>query len=113
MRIVDTYSLAGAHQLLQSIYPVEMIEVEDAIAAIDGRSCFVKVSQEAGRGILFSPIAFNNCLLTQQLHPQGWASPARNLPLRHDFPSTGISRRIPLSMDGIKNSVGVESQLGK
>lgn len=113
MRIVDRFSFAGAEDLLKSEHPDELREVEEAIAAIDGESCYVKVSYERGRGVLFSPIAFNHCLLHRQLHPNGWLSPERNLSISREFPATGLRRRIRLSVDGIKNFVGLECQLGK
>lgn len=114
MRIVDRYSLAGAEELLRLSFPRELAEVEAAIQAIDAESCRVKRTREERRtGLLYSPIAINYCLLGKQLHLQGWDNPDRKRAISHSFPATDRNRRIPLSMDGIKNRVGVENQLGK
>ena len=114
MQIVDRYSFAGAERLLREQHPTELAEIEAAIAAIDGESCRVKQTRERRRvDLLYSPIAINYCLLQKQLYVSGWDSAMRRYRISHDFPATGHRRRIPLSMDGIKNRVGLESQLAK
>ena len=114
MRIVDRFSFARGAEVLARHHAAELAQVEAAIAAIDGESCRVKRTNERGRsGLLYSPIAINYCLLEKQLYLDGWDSAERKLTLRERFPATGYDRRIPMSMDGIKNRVGLESQFGK
>lgn len=114
MQIVDRFSFARAEEILRMHHPQELAEVEAAIAAIDAESCRVKQTREHRRqGLLYSPIALNYCLLDKQLHQQGWDTPIRKQTIRHFFSSTGRVRSVALLMDGIKNRVGVESQLAK
>ena len=115
MRIIDRYSFAGAEDLIQASHSRELIEVESAIGAIDGESCRVKKSRERRRTgeLLYSPIAINHCLLERQLYLQGWDSARRKHTIRRHFAVTGEDRPISMSMDGIKNRVGLESQLAK
>ena len=115
MRIVDRFSFSDAEDLLRANYPLELAEVETAIGAIDGESCRIKLSRERGRegDLLYSPIAMNYCLLQKQLYLRGWDTPGRKRTIKRHFPATSENRRIRLSMDGIKNEVGLESQLAK
>ncbi len=115
MIIVDRFSFSGAEDLLSANHPLELAEVETAIGAIDGESCRVKSSRERGRegDLLYSPIAINYCLLQKQLYLRGWNTSGRKRTIRRHFPATGENRSIPMSMDGIKNGVGLESQLAK
>ena len=89
--------------------------MEAAIDAIDGESCRVKSSRERGRrgDLLDSPIAINYCLLEKQLYRRGWNTPGRRRTVARYFAATGENRTIPMSMDGNKNGVGLESQLAK
>lgn len=111
MRIIDRFSFAGAEDLLLARNPNELQEIEDAIAAIDGRSCYVKESEEPDKGTVFSPIAFNHCFLRLQLYQAGWVP--RSLSISQYFETMGKERKGSLAMDGLKNRVGIESQLGK
>ena len=115
MRIVDRFSFSDAEGLFKANHPLELAEVETAIGAIDGESCRIKLSRERGRegDLLYSPIAINYCLLQKQLYLRGWDTSERKRKISRHFPATGENRSIPMSMDGIKNGVGLESQLAK
>jgi hypothetical protein len=117
MRIADRYSFAGGEEYLEAHHQAELDEVLSAIQATDAETCRLKQTLESSRsGLLYSPRALNDCLLRQQLHQWGWRTPARNLTISRAFPQTGLlsgRRRLPLSMDGIKNRVGLEVQFGK
>jgi hypothetical protein len=117
MRVADQYSFAGGEEYLAKHHPTELQDVLTAIRATDAETCRLKKTLESSRsGMLFSPRALNNCLLTQQLHQRGWRTAASRRAISRAFPKTGLPggvRRIGLSMDGIKNRAGLEVQFGK
>jgi len=73
MIIAAIYSFKNGEDIIRSLYPGELQEVEEVIAAIDSTQCKTKISREKtmpGR-TLYNPRALNRSF-TKEFERRGW-----------------------------------------
>lgn len=124
MRIAKRYSHKAGEALLYRDKSHLIEEIEAAIHDISALDCLTKISQEASRlskwgGLLFSPRTINAYFKAKLLIPYGWLvwnekSQQYHEPTLRFAAESGIkgSDRYR-KLDGIKDRVGLEVQLGK
>ena len=114
MKISRTYSLRDGESYINEFKFNEWQDIVAAIDALDAISCLSKVSAEKTmRGkLLFSPREINRKLKTP-LHKNGWAEKSQNGKNLYKEPRIYFGKNRFREMDGIKNKVGLEIQLGK
>jgi len=119
MIIAGIYSFNNGEDVIRREYPLELAQVEQVIAAVDGVRCKTKTSREKtmpGKP-LYSPRALNSAF-TKEFALRGW----KKYKVQCDYPThyytpgfvtpdspKGAFRE----MDFVKNHVGVEVQFGK
>lgn len=119
MNIAGVYSFKDGQRIIRAGYPLELEEIEEIIAAVDGGLYKTKISHEKtmpGRH-LYSPRALN-AAFDQEFSTRGWEKfrVACEYPSEYFLP--GYEPETPAKgafreMDFIKNRVGVEVQFGK
>jgi hypothetical protein len=119
MIIAAIYSFKNGEDIIRSLYPGELQEVEQIIAAIDSTQCKTKISREKtmpGR-TLYNPRALNRSF-TKEFERRGW----KKYKVQCDYPTNYyVPGFVPKSsskgafreIDFVKNRVGVEVQFGK
>lgn len=114
MKIINTYSFKNGETFIKSNRGKELKEVVKAIELLDATTCLTKESKEKTmRGkLLFSPPDLNNFLKTS-LHALGWTERANGKRKQYAEPRHAFGKGRFREMDGIKNKVGLEIQLGK
>jgi len=119
VRIAGIYSFNDGQSVVESIYPDLLVEVKDAIKAIDALACRTKESKEKSMPgtMLFSPVALNECF-KEILFKREWKS----LRVKCDYPTRfytqgytpkDLRRGAFREMDFIKRRLGIEVQFGK
>jgi hypothetical protein len=119
MRIAGIYSFNGGREALESQFAIELLQVEQVIAAVDSERHKIKISREKtmpGK-TLYSPRALNKAFKTE-FESYDW----RKYKVQCDYPvgyyvpghiSSAPSKGAFREMDFVKNRVGVEVQFGK
>jgi hypothetical protein len=123
MQILKRYSHKKGLERIHTHYPHLLQEITAIIEGLDPVSCLTKVSSEKSKqkrwgGLLFSPPAIN-AYLKNALYPLGWATwddkqqkyIQPGLYFSDDTTISGADRY--RKMDGLKERVGLEIQLGK
>jgi hypothetical protein len=111
-------------EILRKEKPGLLDEVEKAIQRIRAVDCLTKISEESSKirkwgGLLFSPRTINAYFRAELLEPHGWMQWSKKhkryyepaLRFTSDNTIRGADRY--RKMDGLKNRVGIEIQLGK
>ncbi|MEJ5241654.1 MAG: BglII/BstYI family type II restriction endonuclease [Anaerolineales bacterium] len=119
MIIAGVYSFNRGEEILSSQYPLELAEIREIIAAVDGSQCKTKISREKtmpGR-MLYSPQALNRAF-TREFKARGWQKFRVWCEYPTEYYTPGFSPDNPAKgsfreMDFVKNRVGVEVQFGK
>lgn len=124
LEILKTHSHKHAEAILSQQKPALMDEVTQAIRSINAVDCLTKTSGEKSKvnkwgGLIFSPTTLNKYFKRLLLEPMGWlawdAERERyfepTLYFTDDSTISGAARF--RKMDGIKDRVGLEVQLGK
>ncbi len=124
MQVIKYYSHKQGYELLKRDKQALLPEIEAAIQAINAIDCLTKISNEKTKqakwaGLLFSPRTINHYFRTELLYPSGWVAwdPQRQKYVEPAlyFPGAGMIGRTDRyrKMDGIKDRVGLEIQMGK
>jgi hypothetical protein len=123
MDVLKTHSHKNGLERLLTHMPDLHHELTKAIQSLDPTQTLTKISAEPSRvrrwgGLIFSPRAINTAL-KKVLYPQGWAEynsrtgkylePTIYFPGENAVPRSDRYRK----MDGLKQRVGLEIQLGK
>jgi len=113
MRIVARYSFNNGGSVIETQFPNELREIEEAIASVNASDARTKTSKEItmeGR-LLYSPKDLNKALGDNRLYKQGWVKPR----IRYEttVPETGKTYKGYIEGDGLKNRLGLEVQFGK
>jgi len=119
MRIAAQYSFKNGLDEITKRYSSLLMEVKDAIGAVDASRHKTKLSQEKtkiGR-MLYSPVSLNKAF-QKELFPKGW----KNQSVDCEYPTTHYLEDYALrsslkgafrDMDFVKDRLGVEVQFGK
>lgn len=123
MKIIKTYSHKKGEEILTQERPRLLQELSVAVEAISAAHCLTKESKETSKiktwgGLLFSPRAIN-AAFKSILYPAGWAKwdekkqkfGEYTLTFSDDTTRRGDDR--VRKIDGIKERVGLEIQMGK
>lgn len=128
--IAAEYLFNDPNGVIRGRFGAELNEIRQAIQAVDVTKLPSKVSKEStmmGKRLL-SPKHLNPAILSNRLYPLGWATPSlnRRRKIPWDQPSISIETRVTdlstgleheyttsITMDGLKNRVGLEVQFGK
>lgn len=123
LEIAKLYSHKSAEKLLQSQKPELLREVEESIQRICAVDCLTKIPKEESKsrkwGLVYSPPTINAYFRRELLEPNGWLEWSEEkkkyieptLKFASDNTVRGNDRYRKL--DGLKNRVGLEIQLGK
>ncbi len=122
MRIVGAYSFKGGKEEIEKNYAAELVEVYDALKAVDASLYKTKTSKEKSATrqgqIYYSPSKLNKAIKAEFLQ-KGWKSkrvsctyPTTFYTPDYDAPTT-VSKGAYREMDFLKNKVGIEVQFGK
>lgn len=112
MKIVAVYSFNKGDDFIKNNYPSELKDVEDIISSLKAERFKVKVSKEKtmkGKK-LYSPKHINS-EIAKKLKQKAWVKKKIDLPA--NIPETKQAHKGYTEIDGIKNRVGLEIQLGK
>jgi Restriction endonuclease BglII len=123
MKIIKSYSYKHAEEILTREHPHLLRELTDAIHSISAVRCLTKESDESSKikawgGLLFSPSTIN-AEFKSILYPLGWAKWDEKKQKYSEHTLTfndGTTRRGNdrlRKIDGIKERVGLEIQMGK
>jgi len=119
MRIAAQYSFKNGLDEITKRYSSLLMEVKDAIGAVDASRHKTKLSKEKtkiGR-MLYSPVSLNKAF-QKELFPKGW----KNQSVDCEYPTTHYLEDYALrsslkgafrDMDFVKDRLGVEVQFGK
>lgn len=123
MQIIKHYSHKRGFELIEAHHLPLLHEIRDAVIQVNAVDCLTKLSKEKSRirkygGLIFSPRTINY-RLKSLLYPLGWAiwsekkqkygEPGLFFPDETTAKGSDRFRK----MDGIKDRVGLEIQLGK
>jgi len=124
LQIAKRHSHKAGEQHLIAEKPELLREVEEAIQSIRAVDCLTKISEEKSRvrkwgGLLFSPRTINSYFREMLLEPHGWLQWDEKkqkyieptLLFASDTTIRGNARY--RKMDGLKERVGLEIQMGK
>lgn len=119
MQILKQHSHKQGLEQLTQHRPHLVEEIREAIESVSAPECLTKITKEQSKinrwgGLLFSPPAINAAFKTI-LYPQGWASwiNQRYVQPRLKFANKGGGIDRFREMDGLKERVGLEIQMGK
>lgn len=117
MRVAAVYSFNKGKEFVTEKYPNLLVEVNDAIKAVDASLYKDKQSLEKRKGMLFSPVRLN-AAFKREFAKRGWASikVACEYPTTHyleDYKIRAKLRGAFREMDFLKEKLGIEVQLGK
>jgi len=119
MNIAGVYSFNDGEKVVSDKYPKLLIEIKDAIHAVDASVCMTKHSSEKTMPgqLLYSPVELNKLFKTQ-LNPLGWGSVRVKCDYRTDYyvknyKPKNLGRSAFREMDFVKEKLGVEIQFGK
>lgn len=124
MQILKTHAHKHADTILKAEKPHLLTEIATAVSGIDAVQCLTKETREQSKinkwgGLLFSPRTLNALFRQQLLHPYGWlqwdSSKKRYIEpvIRFQDETTVRGADRYRKMDGIKERVGLEVQMGK
>ncbi|MDA2936060.1 restriction endonuclease [Patescibacteria group bacterium AH-259-L05] len=114
MKIINTYSFKNGEEFIKKNHPQELTDILRAIRRLNAITCLTKESREKtmkGK-LLFSPRDIND-YLKLELHKKGWTKKAEGKRKKFIEPRHNFGKGKFREMDGIKNKVGLEIQLGK
>ena len=119
LRLAAQYSFKDGLDEVTKRYPHLLVEIKEAITAVDASKAKTKLSKEktkVGR-MLYSPVALNKAF-QKELYPKGW----QNLSVDCEYPTTHYLEDYEIrsslkgafrDMDFVKDGLGVEVQFGK
>lgn len=124
MQIIKRHSHKQGREILEKYKPHLLQEIEVAVRTISAVDCLTKISKEKSKqikwgGLLFSPRTLNHYFRQQLLYPFGWLEKnPQNLRYMEPalyFPDQSTTKGADRyrKMDGIKDRVGLEIQMGK
>jgi len=124
MKVLKQYAQKHAGEFLKQSHPGVLNEVLQFIESVNAIDVLTKISEEASKinrwgGLLFSPPALNAIFRSRLLEPGGWLKwdEGSGSYAEHGiyFPDASTVRGADRyrKIDGIKEGVGLEVQLGK
>ena len=119
MKIAGVYSFNGGKEAIEANFSVELSEVKQIVASVDGAQYKTKTSHEKtmpGKK-LYSPRALNKAF-KDEFEVRSWKKHKVfcTYPIDYyasDYIPSALSKGAYREMDFVKNRVGVEVQLGK
>jgi hypothetical protein len=113
MIIKDIYSFKGGLEYLEENHKDELKDIYDAVESMNIYNIFSKLSKERNKPpIIFSPRVMNK-ELGDFLFRNGWLKENKKNKKGYEEPKIYFADREFRAMDGIKNKVGLEIQIGK
>jgi len=120
MRLAAVYSFNGGKEAVAERYPHLLVEVNDAIKAVDATAHKGKVSLEKTMPgqMLYSPVTLNKAFKKEFITNRGW----KPVKVPCDYPTTYYLEDYKIrqklkgafrEMDYVKEKLGIELQLGK
>ena len=113
MIVTERYSHKGGEEYINANNNKELREVIEAIESLNAADCLRKTSSESTKpALVFSPVYMNQHI-KKILSNYGWTESAPESKKGIREPRISLGDRAFREMDGIKNMVGLEIQLGK
>ncbi|RMG73553.1 MAG: hypothetical protein D6711_10635 [Chloroflexi bacterium] len=123
MKIIKIHSHKQGHELILEHHPECFADIIQAVESFDPLTCLIKISEEKSKirrwgGLIFSPRAINR-YFRHALYPLGWAEwdekdkKYKEPRIRFDDDTTVRGNDRFRSLDGLKDRVGLEIQMGK
>ena len=113
MIIKDIYSFKGGLEYLEENHKDELKDIYDAVESMNIYNIFSKKPKESNKpSVIFSPGVMNK-ELGDFLFRNGWLKENKKNKKGYEEPRIYFNDREYRAMDGIKNKVGLEIQIGK